>query len=58
MDEEFEKNYYSKTAKGIYKIGHDSKRLKKWMVYYDRFYENNIYYDLMTSVLSCLKEIP
>ena len=57
MDEEFEKNYYSKTAKGIYKIGHDGKRLKNWMVYYDRFHENNIYYDLMASVLSCLKEI-
>ena len=44
----FEQNYWSRTAIGIYKIGHDSIRLMKWICYYDRsFYENVNYYDLM-----------
>ena len=33
---DFEQNYWSGTAKGIYKIGHDSIRLMKWICYYDR----------------------
>ena len=32
---DFEKNYWSRTAKGIYKIGHDSIRLMKFICYYD-----------------------
>ena len=49
-NEDFERNYYSRTAKGIYRIGHDSIRLMKWICYYDRsFYENVNYYDLMGS---------
>ena len=32
----FEQNYWSKTAEGIYKIGHDSIRLMKWICFYDR----------------------
>ena len=28
---DFEQNYYSRTAKGIYFIGHNSIRLKKWL---------------------------
>ena len=28
----FEQNYYSRTAVGIYKIGHDSIRLMKWLI--------------------------
>ena len=55
MDEDFEQNYYSKTAYGIYKIGHDSIRFMKSMVYYDKGYENNFYFDLMSSVLSTFK---
>ena len=35
MDEEFGQIYYSRTAKVIYKIGHVSIRLMKWMVYCD-----------------------
>ena len=55
---DFEQNYGSRTSTGIYKIGHDSIRLMKWICYYDRsFYENNIYYDLMASILTCLNEI-
>ena len=54
----FEQNYWSRTATGIYKVGHDSIRLMKWICYYDRsFYENINYYDLMGSVLKSLKEI-
>ena len=34
----FEQNYWSRTAKGIYKIGYDSIRLMKWICYYDRSY--------------------
>ena len=54
---DFEQNYWSRTAKGIYRIGHDSVRLMKWICYYDRsYYENINYYDLMGSVLKTLKE--
>ena len=48
---DFEQDYWSKTAQGVYKIGHDSFKLMKWICYYDRsYYENIIYYDLMASV--------
>ena len=48
---DFEQNHWSKTAEGIYKIGHDSIRLMKWLCYYDRsYYENINYYDLMGSI--------
>ena len=56
MDEECEKNHYYKTAKGFYRKGLDSIRLIKWMAYYDKDFENKIYSDLMTFVLSCLKK--
>ena len=50
----FEQNYWSRTATGIYKNGHDSIRLMKWICYYDRsYYENVTYYDLMVSVCRC-----
>ena len=38
----FEQNLYSRTATSIYKIGHDSIRLMKWICYYDRSYYENI----------------
>ena len=51
---DFEQNYWSRTSTGIYKIGHDSIRLMKWICYYDRsYYENIKYYDLMGSVCLC-----
>ena len=54
----FEQNYWSRTAKGIYKIGHDSIRLVKWICYYDRSHYVKInYYDLMGSVCKHLNEI-
>ena len=31
LNPDFEQNYWSRTAKGIYKIGHDSIRLVKWI---------------------------
>ena len=40
MNEEFEQNYYSRTAEGKNRIGHDSMKLVNWMVQYDKFYEN------------------
>ena len=51
----FEQNKYSITSIGIYKIGHDSIRLMKWICYYDRsYYENINYYDLMGSICNHL----
>ena len=51
----FEQNNYSLTSTGIYKIGHDSVRLMKWICYFDRsYYENINYYDLMASVCKYL----
>ena len=32
----FEQNFHSRLAEGIYKFGHDSKRLMKWKAYSDR----------------------
>ena len=55
---DFEPNYYSRTATGIYKIGHDSVRIMKWLTYYVRsYYENINYYHLMGSILICVNEI-
>ena len=54
----FEQNKYSLTSTGIYRVGHDSIRLMKWICYYDRsYYENINYYDMMGSILKCLNEI-
>ena len=58
LNPNFEQNCWSKTAIGIYKIGHDSIRLMKWICYYDRsYYENINYYDLMGSFCNHLNEI-
>ena len=55
---DFEQGFWSRTATGIYEIGHGSIRLMKWLAYYDKsYYENMKYYDLMGSVLKCLNEI-
>ena len=54
----FEQNKYSLTSTGIYKEGHDSIRLMKWICYCDRsYYENINYFDLMSSICKYLKEI-
>ena len=54
---DFEQNYWSRTSTGIYKIGHDSIRLMKWICYYDRsYYEKINYYDLMASICSYIIE--
>ena len=39
---DFEQNQYSRTAEGIYKIGHHSSRLMKWLAFYGRSYYQNI----------------
>ena len=31
LNPDFEQNYWSRTAEGIYKIGHDSVRLMRWV---------------------------
>ena len=47
----FEQDYWSKTATGIYKIGHGSIRLMKWLIYYGRsFFDNMNYFDLRGSI--------
>ena len=53
---DFEQNYWSRTAKGIYRIGNDSIRLMKGICYYDRsYYENINYFDLRGSICKYLK---
>ena len=48
---DFEQDYWSRTAEGFYKIGHDSIRLLKWLFNYDRSYHDNMnYFDLMGNV--------
>ena len=55
---DFQKNYWSRTTEGIYKIGHDSIRLMKWLIYYDRsYYDNMNYSDLMGSICEYLNEM-
>ena len=40
----FEQNKYSLTSTGIYRIGHDSIWLIKWICYYNRSYYEKINY--------------
>ena len=48
---DFEHDYWPKTATGIYKIGRDSIRLTKWLIYHDRSCSHNMnYFDLMGSI--------
>ena len=55
LNPDFEQNYWLRTSKGIYKIGHDSIRLMKRICYYDRsYYENNYYFDMMGSICKYL----
>ena len=37
----FEQDYWSRTAEGIYKTGYDSIRSMKWICYFDRSYSEN-----------------
>ena len=54
----FEQIFWSRTAIGLYKIGHDSIRLMKWICFYDRsYYENINYFILMGSNCKHLNEI-
>ena len=54
INPDFEQDYWSRTAVGVYKIGHDSIRFLKWICYYDRsYYENTSYYDLVGSLCFC-----
>ena len=53
----FEQDYFSRTALGINKIEHDSIRILKWLAYYDRYYVNINFHDLIGSVLKNLNEV-
>ena len=57
MEKDFEQSFHSTTAIGIYTIGYEKTRSMNWLAYYDRYYENINFYDLMASVLPCLHEI-
>ena len=51
----FEQIYWSRTAVGIYKKGHNCFRLMNWICYHDRtFYDNLNYIDMMGSVCKYL----
>ena len=55
---DFEQNHFSIISTGIYRIGHDSIPLMKWICYYVRScYENINYYDLMGSICNHINEI-
>ena len=54
----FEQDHWSRTAEGNCKIGYDSIRSMKWLIYYDRsYYDNMNYFDLMGSICNYLNEI-
>ena len=52
---DFERNYYSQTGEGVYKNGHDSIRLKKWMAFCDQSYHGNINYCDLMAIVFCFK---
>ena len=52
LDLKFEQIFYSRTEKSMYRIGHNSIILMKWMAYYDKSNENKNFFDLRSSVLS------
>ena len=54
---DFDQNYWSKTATGVYKFRHDSIRLMEWLIYYDRsYYDNMNFFDLMGSICKYLND--
>ena len=54
----FGQDHWSGTTEGIFKNGHDSIRIMKWLIDYDRFYYDNMnYFDLMGSVFKKIFEI-
>ena len=57
-NQDFEQEYWSRSAEGVYKNAHDSFRLLKWICYCDKFYYENInFYDLIGSLCNHLNEI-
>ena len=52
---DFEQDYWSKTATGVYRIVHDSNRIMKWSIHYDRSYFDNMNnFNLMGSICKYL----
>ena len=55
---DFQQDHWSQTAEGIYKIGNNSIRLMKWLIYYDRsYYDKMNYFHLTGSICKSLNEI-
>ena len=52
MDEVFEQDYYSRTAKSIDISGLESIKIMKWIAYCDPKYEMINYFNLLASFLS------
>ena len=57
MDDYFQQNCYSRSAKSIFGIGYNSTRLIKDMAYSDEHFENIKYFDFLASVPSTSNEI-
>ena len=54
----FVQDCWSRTAIGIYRIGHDCVRIMKWLNYYDSsYYDKMNYFDMMVSICKDLNEI-
>ena len=60
MDGDYKQNYYSLTATGKYKIGHESFPLLKYIANYDKYYGIMKYFDSKCSICNILirNEIP
>ena len=55
---DFDQEYWSRTATGIHKIGHDSIKIMRWLIYYDiSYYVNMNYFHLMGSICKYSNEI-
>ena len=55
---DIEQKWNSITSTGIYRIGHDSISLMKWLICYDRScYDNMNYFHLMGSICKYLIEV-
>ena len=47
---DFEQDHWARTAESVFKIGHDSIRLMKWVIYYHRCYHDSLnYFNLLGS---------
>ena len=53
---DFEQDYWSRTARAKYKIGHVAIRTMKWLIYSDRsYYDNMKNFDLIGSIVKSIR---